>query len=39
MAQKKHKPEEIVHGGEKTIQRSAGGYAGAGGVKVVHWIG
>ena len=29
----------IVHGGEKTIQWSACVCAGAGGVKVGHWIG
>jgi len=28
-----------VHGGEKTIQWSACVCAGAGGVKVGHWIG
>jgi hypothetical protein len=29
----------VVHGGEKTIQWSACVCAGAGGVKVGHWIG
>ncbi len=31
--------EAYVHGGEKTIRWSAGICAGAGGVKVGHWIG